>query len=163
MNLSDYEYLMSLALDQAEKAYDRNEVPVGAIITNQDGKILSRAYNLKECEHNPCGHAEILAILNAAKKIQSWRLINCHLVVTLEPCLMCLAASLQARLSRITFGAYDSKGGSLSLNYNFYKDQRLNHSLAIVGGIHHYECSRIMGRFFKEKRAFYKSSKPWPI
>ena len=154
MDIQDGEYLMALALEQAEKAYRYDEVPVGAVLTDSEGKILSQAHNLREYTCNPCGHAEILAMWEAAKLLKSWRLENCRLFVTLEPCLMCLGAALQARIGMIGFGAYDPKGGALSLNYNAYKDKRLNHSIAIVGGIRHYQCGDLLSRFFKEKRHF---------
>ena len=157
MNIADYEYLMGTALGLAEKAYRQDEVPVGALIIDGDRKIVSRAHNEKETKNNPCGHAEILAMVDAAKQLKSWRLNDCELVVTLEPCPMCLAAAVQGRLRRVIFGAYDSKGGCLSLNYNFHKDSRLNHSLAVIGGIRHYECGSLLSQFFREKRHLYKT------
>ena len=159
MDIRDGEYLMALALEQAEKAYRRNEVPVGAVLTDSQGKILSGAHNLRDQTCNPCGHAEILVILEAAKLLKSWRLEGCRLFVTLEPCPMCLGTALQARIETIVFGAYDPKGGALSLNYNFYKDERLNHSIAMVGGVRHYQCADILSRFFKEKRHLKRASR----
>ena len=158
IDIKDGEYLMGLALEQAEKAYRCDEVPVGAVLTDRTGKILSKTCNLREQTVNPCGHAEILAICEAAKLLKSWRLTGCRLFVTLEPCLMCLGAALQSRLEMIGFGAYDPKGGALSLNYNFYQDKRLNHALAMVGGIRHYQCADLLSRFFKEKRHFKRAS-----
>ena len=152
IDIGDGEYLMGLALEQAEKAYRIGEVPVGAVMTDSCGKILSQSHNLREKTGNPCGHAEILAILATAKLLNSWRLTGCRLFVTLEPCPMCLGAALQSRLEMIGFGAYDPKGGSLSLNYNFYKDPRLNHSVAMVGGLRHYQCANLLSHFFQEKR-----------
>ena len=158
IDVRDGEYLMMLALEQAEKAYRCNEVPVGAVLTNADGKILSSTHNIREQTCNPCGHAEILAILEASQLLKSWRLKGCRLFVTLEPCPMCLGAILQSRMEMVVFGAYDPKGGALSLNYNFYKDERLNHSVAIVGGIRHYQCADMLSKFFKEKRHFKRAS-----
>ena len=158
MDIKDGEYLMALALEQAEKAYRCDEVPVGAVLTDSRGKILSRTHNLREQTCNPCGHAEILAIQEAAKLSKSWRLQGCRLFVTLEPCPMCLGAVLQARIEMVGFGTYDSKGGALSLNYNLYKDKRLNHSISLVGGICHYRCADLLSRFFKEKRHFKRAS-----
>lgn len=154
----DQLWLMDEALVEAEKAFREDEVPIGAVIVDPNGVILSRAHNLKEKNHNPCGHAEILAITEAAKKIGNWRLLNCSLFVTLEPCPMCLSAMIQARIGVLYFGAYDPKGGSLSLNYNFYKDQKLNHSFGVVGGIRHFECSRLLSTFFREKRLNYNKN-----
>ena len=146
---------MGVALSLAEQAYRQNEVPVGAVITNPDGKIISKAHNSRERDHNPCGHAELLAMVEAAKTLKSWRLVGCEVVVTLEPCPMCLAAALQGRISRIIFGAYDPKGGAISLNYKLHQDPRLNHSLRLVGGIRHYQCGKLLSQFFKEKRHLY--------
>jgi tRNA(adenine34) deaminase len=157
-NFQDQLWLMDEAILEAEKAYREDEVPIGAVITDSSGAILSRAHNLKEKLYNPCGHAEILAISEAAKKIANWRLIDCSLFVNLEPCPMCLSAMIQARIGSLYFGAYDPKGGSLSLNYNFYKDQKLNHTFAVVGGLRHFECSRLLSRFFREKRNSYNKS-----
>ncbi len=149
---------MDEALIEAEKAYRIDEVPIGAVIVDSNGAILSRSHNLKEKVFNPCGHAEILAIVEAAKKIKNWRLKECSIYVTLEPCPMCLNAMVQARIEKLYFGAYDSKGGSLSLNYNFYKDQKLNHSFSVVGGVRHFECSKLLSQFFREKRVNYNKS-----
>ena len=154
----DQLWLMDEALIEAEKAYRQDEVPVGAVVVDSSGAILSRAHNAKEKNNNPCGHAEVLAITDAAKKINNWRLINCSIFVTLEPCPMCLSAMIQARIGILYFGAYDSKGGSLSLNYNFYKDKKLNHSFSVVGGLRHFECSRLISNFFREKRANYNKN-----
>lgn len=154
----DQLWLMDEALIEAEKAYWHDEVPIGAVVVDSSGVVLSRAHNIKEKGHNPCGHAEILAIVEAAKRLNNWRLMDCSLYVTLEPCPMCLNAMIQARIGTLYFGAYDPKGGSLSLNYNFYKDDRLNHSFAVVGGLRHFECSRLISRFFREKRANYNKS-----
>lgn len=154
-NISDHLWLMDEALKEAHKAYREDEVPIGAIVVDSTGAIISRAHNQKEKVHNPCGHAEILAITEACKKINNWRLLNCSLYVTLEPCPMCLGALVQARISRLYFGAYDTKGGALSLNYNLHKDQKLNHSFPVLGGLRHFECSKLLSTFFKEKRVFY--------
>lgn len=154
-NVTDQLWLMDEALKEAEKAYREDEVPIGAVVVNDKGNILARAHNEKEKVFNPCGHAEIIAITEACKKIGNWRLSNCAVYVTLEPCPMCLSAMIQARIGKLFFGAYDPKGGALSLNYNFYKDQKLNHSFPVLGGLRHFECSRLLSTFFKEKRTNY--------
>ena len=158
LSITDQLWLMEEALIEADKAYREDEVPIGAVIVNAEGIIIAKAHNKKEKINNPCGHAEILAITEAAKKIGNWRLINCSLLVTLEPCPMCLSAMIQARIGTLYFGAYDPKGGSLSLNYNFYKDQKLNHSFPVIGGVRHFECSKLLSQFFREKRANYIKS-----
>ncbi len=158
-SLHDDIYLMNLALEAAEDAYDMNEVPIGAVIVSESGEILSKSHNIKEKDNNPCGHAEIIAIKDACQKIESWRLIGCRIYVTLEPCPMCLSAIGHARLGQCIFGAYDLKGGALSLGYNLYKDKRLNHTFSIAGGLQHYRCSSLLSKFFREKRDQHKNYK----
>ncbi len=152
LNLSDHFWFMRSAIEEAEKAWKEGEVPIGAVIVNAKGDVIAKAHNLKESAFNPCGHAEILAIQEAAKKLTDWRLTNCTLYVTLEPCPMCLSAIGQARLKEVVFGAYDAKGGALSLGYPLHKDTRLNHRFALMGGVLHFECSKILSQFFKERR-----------
>lgn len=147
--------MMDEALIEAFKAYREDEVPIGAVVVGPERTILSRAHNQKEKANNPCGHAEILAITEAAKKINNWRLVDCSIYVTLEPCPMCLSALVQSRIGNLFFGAYDAKGGALSLNYNFYKDRKLNHPFPVLGGLRHFECSKILSTFFREKRQSY--------
>ncbi len=149
---------MACALEEAEKAYQRYEVPVGAVLVGPDGKELIRASNVKESDNDPCGHAEIIAIREAAKILKSWRLLGTTLYVTLEPCPMCFAAMVQARIEQVVFGAYDPKGGALSLGYNLHKDKRLNHRFQVMGGVRHYECSKIISNFFKENRQEHKKN-----
>ena len=140
------------ALIEAETAAAEDEVPVGAVIYDQTGKIIGRGHNRREQDHCPTAHAEILAINEAAKNLQSWRLIDCTLVVTLEPCPMCLAACQQARLSQVYYGATDPKGGAICLGYKLHEDVRTNHRFSVT-----YEetddCRKILQKFFKSKRA----------
>lgn len=152
LNLSDHFWFMRSAVEEAEKAWKGGEVPIGALIVDDNGVVISRAHNLKESVSNPCGHAEIIAIQEAAKKKADWRLTDCTLYVTLEPCPMCLSAIGQARIKQVIFGAYDSKGGAISLGYPLHKDLRLNHRFGVMGGVLHFECSRILSQFFKERR-----------
>jgi tRNA(adenine34) deaminase len=147
---------MGLALEQADHAYKLGEVPVGAVVVSSEGKIISQAHNLKETTHAPCSHAEILALNSAGKELQNWRLLNCTLVVTLEPCLMCLSAMVHARIKQLVFGAYDPKAGALSLGYRIHDESKLNHRFSVVGGWNHYESSRLLSRFFKERRMGYQ-------
>ncbi|GAB4405698.1 MAG: tRNA adenosine(34) deaminase TadA [Bacteriovoracaceae bacterium] len=144
---------MKLALEQAERAYKKGEVPVGAILVAADGKVISSTYNQKEESKNPIGHAELLALQAASGSFDSWRRLGCTLYVTLEPCTMCLGGLVQARVSRLVFGAYDKKAGALSLGYFLQTDSRLNHSFEVVGGVLHYECSKMLSQFFKERRS----------
>jgi tRNA(adenine34) deaminase len=159
MSFTDDLWNMSLALEESEKAYKIDEVPIGAVIVDENEKVLAKTYNLKEQTHDPLGHAEILAIKAAAKVISNWRLSGCTLYVTCEPCPMCLAAMVQARIKTLVFGAYDPKGGALSLGYDLYKDERLNHKFIVQGGLRGFECSKLLSQFFKEKRADFNRKK----
>jgi tRNA(adenine34) deaminase len=147
---------MSMALEQAELAYKAQEVPVGAVLVSPEGEVLSKHFNLKESQFNPTAHAELLVMQEAAKKLQNWRLSDCVLYVTLEPCPMCLTGMVQSRIKQCVFGAYDPKGGALSLGYHLHNDKRLNHQFSIMGGIKHFECSKILSQFFKERRTGYR-------
>lgn len=141
---------MNKALVLAQKAASQDEVPVGAIVIRQ-GKIIGRGYNRREQRQDPCSHAEIEAIRSAARKIGSWRLEGCELVVTLEPCPMCLAACQQARLMRVTYGAQDPKGGALALGYRLHEDVRTHHRFE-VREEPTAECGEVLSRFFRAKR-----------
>lgn len=147
---------MNIALEEAELAYKVWEVPVGAVLVSPEGNIISRKFNLKETHFNPTGHAEILCLEDGGKKLKNWRLSDCTLYVTLEPCPMCLSAMVQSRLKQCVFGAYDSKGGALSLGYHLHQDKRLNHQFSVLGGVKHFECSKLLSQFFKERRSNYK-------
>lgn len=159
LTLKDYEWAMGIALKEAELAAKKNEVPIGACVLAPDGKVLSSASNFKEAPNDPTGHAEILAIKEASKLLSSWRLLDCTLVVTLEPCVMCMGALWQSRIKKLVFGAYDSKGGAISLGYKLHKDKRFNHNFSVIGGIRHYECSKILSNFFKQRRSNYNFKK----
>ena len=154
--IQDHMWFMNIALEEAELAYKASEVPVGAVLVSPTGAILSKKFNLKETHFNPIAHAEILCLEEAGKKIQNWRLSDCTLYVTLEPCPMCLSAMVQSRLKQCIFGAYDSKGGALSLGYHLHQDERLNHQFSVLGGVKHFECSRLLSQFFKERRGSFK-------
>lgn len=145
------EYWMRQALGLAEKAASRDEVPVGAILV-QDGKILASGYNLRETLHTPLGHAEMLSLQRASKKLGAWRLVNTTLYVTLEPCLMCAGAIIQARVPRLVYGTRDPKGGAVHSLYQVCQDSRLNHQLEITEGVLAEKCSQILKDFFKKKR-----------
>ena len=153
-NIDSY---FEIALRLAEDAFYEEEVPVGAVVLSKHGEIISEAYNLKEKTNDVTAHAEIIALKKASEKLGSWRLNECSLIVTLEPCPMCLSAILQSRISSLYFGAYDTKGGALSLGYDFPFDNRLNHRFNVYGGFKHYECSTLLSKFFRAKRKNYKS------
>ncbi len=143
---------MQLALAEAHKADSTDEVPVGAIIVNSVGKILSKSGNLRETLKSTIAHAEMITLHRACKKLDSWRLTGCTLYVTLEPCFMCAGALVQSRLSRVVFGAADPKGGALCSLAELGSDSRLNHQFAVTGGILATDCSKILKDFFKKKR-----------
>lgn len=155
-SIKDHLWFMDLALEEADLAFRGQEVPVGAVLVSASGEILSKSHNVKERNFNPTGHAEILCLTEGAKKAKNWRLTDCTLYVTLEPCPMCLSAMVQSRVKLCVFGAYDSKGGALNLGYNLHQDKRLNHQFSVIGGIRHFECSKILSQFFKERRNSYK-------
>ncbi len=156
---SDDLWHMDSAIREAERAYSIDEVPIGAVIVDPHGQVLAETHNLKERTNNPLGHAELLAIREACEQLKNWRLEECTLYVTLEPCPMCLAAMVQSRIGRLVFGAYDPKGGAISLGYDLYKDERLNHSFEVIGGVKHHPCSKLLSTFFKSKRTTYKKFK----
>ncbi len=142
---------MTQALNLAQQAKNIGEVPVGALII-KDGEIIGKGFNRKETQNQVIQHAEINAIIEASTHLASWRLLDCDLFVTLEPCLMCAGAIYQARLRSVTFGAFDPKGGACGSLYNIHKDERLNHRFQVFSGIMEKECSLILKEFFQEKR-----------
>ncbi len=147
---TDHDF-MKIALNEAQAAYDCGEVPVGAVIV-QEGRILAQAHNTPIVKNDPSAHAEILAMRRAAQTAGNYRLIGAALYVTLEPCVMCAGAIVQARLARVIFGARDPKNGAVVSLYNILTDERLNHQVQITEGILQEECGEILGRFFRQKR-----------
>lgn len=142
---------MSLAIKEAFKAKDLDEVPVGAIIV-KDNKVISKGYNLREKDNSVISHAEINAIKKANKKLKSWRLEECTLYVTLEPCIMCAGAIIQSRFKRVVFGTRDPKGGAFVSSIDVQKADNLNWKVEITEGVLQEECSLILKEYFKEKR-----------
>lgn len=142
---------MKEAIKQAKKAAQKDEVPIGCVIVKDD-QIIARAYNKREMKQCSTAHAEILAIEKACKKLGSWRLEDCDLYVTLEPCPMCSGAIIQSRIRNVIFGAYDPKGGCMGSNMNINDVRGFNHYPDIEGGLLQDECSRLLKEFFKAKR-----------
>lgn len=142
---------MKIALEEAQVAYCRGEVPVGAVLV-LEGNILARTHNSPIMRNDPTAHAEILALRQAGEKFGNYRLTGAELYVTLEPCIMCAGAIIQARISRVIFGARDPKCGAAVSLYNILADKRLNHQVEITEGILPEECGEIISRFFQEKR-----------
>ena len=143
-------YYMKYALKEAKKAYEIGEIPVGCVIVYND-KIIARAYNKRENNNISTAHAEILAINKACKKLNSWRLEDCDIYITLEPCVMCAGAIIQSRIKNCYYGAYDYRFGAHKSIINLF-DVKFNHNVNIYGGILEDECSKIIKDFFKELR-----------
>jgi len=151
MTKSIHQEMIKRALQLAWEAYNQEEVPVGALIVLKD-KIIVRAYNEKEKLKDPTSHAEILAIREACRYLQSWHLDGATLYVTLEPCPMCAYASIQARLKRVVFGAYDPKAGAAGSVVNLFEKNLFNHNVELIGGILEKECAIVLKEFFKNRR-----------
>lgn len=147
----DDERFMRIALEQAEAAAAADEAPVGAIVVS-GGRILGSARNEREALRDPTAHAEMIAITQAASALQSWRLENCTLYVTLEPCPMCAGAIVLARIPRVVFGALDPKGGAVRSLYRLLEDERLNHRVDVVEGVLAAPCGQVLSDFFRAKR-----------
>ena len=146
------EKFMKEALKGAKKAYDIEEVPVGAVIV-KDGKVVARAYNTKESKNMATNHAEILAIEKACKKLGSWRLLDCEMYVTLEPCAMCTGAILNARIKKLYIGTPDPKTGACGSVLNLLEDYKFNHKVIVEKNILQEECEKILKDFFKHLRS----------
>ena len=146
------EYWMELALQQAKEAGQKGEVPVGAVLIGKEG-LLAAAGNNPIGLADPSAHAEILVIRHAARHLQNYRLPETTLYVTLEPCIMCMGALIQARIDRLVYGAADPKTGAAASVYTIGTDRRLNHALAITGGILANECGELLRNFFKKRRS----------
>ena len=149
---SEYEAAMRVALEQAELAAVAGDVPVGAVVLHK-GKIIAARHNEREVTNDPTAHAEVLALRDAARVLETWHLDECTLVVTLEPCIMCAGALLNARLKTLVFGAADLKAGATSSLYNVCSDPRLNHNPEVVNGVFHDESAVLLKNFFELKRA----------
>ena len=145
---------MKQALKEAKKAYEKLEVPVGAVIV-KDGKIIARAHNLKETKKDTTNHAEILAIKKASKKLDSWRLLDCEMYVTLEPCAMCAGAIIQSRIKKIYIGTLDEKTGAAGSVLNVF-EYPFNHQVEVEKGILKENCENILKDFFKMLRKYKK-------
>ena len=140
-------HYMEFALEEAARAGEKWEIPVGAVVVCR-GRVIARAHNRREELQSPTAHAEITVLESASSALGSWRLNDCALYVTLEPCIMCVGAILQARISRLVFGCADPKGGAVESLYRLCEDPRLNHHPAVTRGVLEGECGRILSEFF---------------
>lgn len=145
------EKFMLVAIEEALKAQKKDEVPIGAVIV-LNGKVIAKSHNLMEKKQLATSHAEILAINKACKKLKSWRLLDCEMYVTLEPCPMCAGAIANARMKKVYFGAYEPKSGSAESKYKILSESGLNHTVEYCGGVLEEQCSKILKEYFKKKR-----------
>ena len=153
--MENKEKFMKEALKEAKKAYDKLELPVGAVIV-KDGKIIARAHNLKETKYDTTKHAEILAIQKASKKLETWRLLDCEMYVTLEPCSMCAGALINSRIKKLYIGTMDEKTGAAGSVLNLFEDYTFNHKVEVEKGIMKEECESLLKDFFKMLRKMKK-------
>jgi len=149
--MSDERRFMGIALEEARKAFEEDEVPVGAAVVFE-GRVVGRGHNQKESSGDPTAHAEVLAIRRAAESLGRWRLSGCTLYVTLEPCPMCVGAMISARLDRLVFGCTDDKAGAAVTLYDLARDTRMNHQLEVASGVMAEEAARLLKDFFRRKR-----------
>lgn len=160
--MTDEDY-MRMALDEARRAAEMDEVPIGAVVVyapvdpatrrpTAEPRVIARACNLRETTRDPAGHAEFLALKQAARVLDAWRLTGCTAYVTLEPCIMCAGLMHQARIDRCVYGASDRKAGALGTLYSVNADERLNHTFEAVPGVLEEECAALLKEFFKNKR-----------
>ena len=148
----DYQNLMQQALALANQAARFDDVPVGALVVNDQGEIIGVGENLREKNNDPTAHAEIVAIKNAAQKIGNWRLDDLTMVVTLEPCAMCAGAIVQTRMKRLVFGAFDEKAGAVGSIWDVVRDPRALTKIEVISGVLEKECAQVLTNFFKGKR-----------
>ncbi|MBU8568177.1 tRNA adenosine(34) deaminase TadA [Virgibacillus pantothenticus] len=145
------EHMMKIAIQEAKQAAEQGEVPIGALIA-YDNEVIATAHNLRETTQSTLAHAELLAIQQANEKIGSWRLEDCTLYVTLEPCPMCAGAIVQSRIKRVVYGAYDPKAGCAGTLFNLLDDARFNHQVDVTAGVLEKECANLLKDFFKRLR-----------
>ena len=150
-DLNPHPFYMQKALEQARIAESMDEVPIGAVVVHQ-GRLIGAAHNQRQMLHDPTAHAEMLAITQAAEALGDWRLLDCALYVTLEPCPMCAGAIVNARIPLVIFGATDPKAGAVSSLFQLLNDKRLNHRCEVVSGVLDIECSEILTSFFRRQR-----------
>lgn len=149
--MEEHEQWMQEAISEALKAETIHEVPIGAVIVHE-GRIIGRGHNLRETSMDPTAHAEMIAIREASEYLRAWRLLNCTLYVTLEPCPMCAGAIVQSRILRVVYGTIDSKAGCAGTLMNLLQEDRFNHRVEVINGILREECSSLLTSFFRKLR-----------
>lgn len=149
--MQNNEELMRLALDVARIAPQTGDIPVGAIVINSDGVVIGKGFNEREANNDPTAHAEVVAIRNAANRLQKSRLDGCTLIVTLEPCAMCAGAIAQSRISKVVFGAWDEKAGAVGSVWDVLRDPRSIFKVEVAAGVLEKECAELLTDFFKDK------------
>ena len=149
---------MAEAIAEAERARDKGEVPIGAVLVH-DSRIVGRGHNLRETSNDPTTHAEMVVIRQAAEELDSWRLLDTTLYVTLEPCVMCMGAIILARIPRLVYACRDARAGAVGSIYDLSSDRRFNHAVEVTEGVLANECSLLLKDFFKELRAGKKTAK----
>lgn len=149
--MDHHEHWMREAIAEAKLAEQLGEVPIGAVIV-RDGHVIGRGHNLRETNQDPTAHAEIIAIREAAAKLGAWRLLDCTLYVTLEPCPMCAGALVQSRIPTVVYGANDPKAGCAGTLMNLLQEDRFNHQVEVMGGVLQEECGRLLTNFFRKLR-----------
>lgn len=150
---------MELAFAQAELAQAQNEVPIGAVILDQNGKLIGAGYNRRELDEDATQHAEMIAIREACKKLNSWRLNDCNLFVTLEPCPMCAGAIINSRLANVFYGAFDPKAGAAGSTIDLFTVEKFNHHPQVYGGLYKEHASQLLKDFFRQIRQKQKQAK----
>ncbi|MGV3564511.1 MAG: tRNA adenosine(34) deaminase TadA [Nocardioides sp.] len=153
MRHEDWADPMRAALAEARAALATGDVPIGALVLEADGRVLGRGRNVREADADPTGHAEVVALREAARARGEWRLTGCTLVVTLEPCTMCAGAAVLSRVDRVVFAAYDEKAGAVGSLWDVVRDRRLNHRPEVLAGVLAEESSALLAEFFAEQRA----------
>jgi tRNA(adenine34) deaminase len=148
----EYDVAMRAALQEARRAHESGDVPVGAVVLDATGSVIGRGHNVRERDGDPTAHAELVAVRRAAENLGEWRLSGCTLVVTLEPCTMCAGAIVLSRLDRLVFGAFDAKAGAVGSLWDVVRDRRLNHRPEVVGGVLADECAALLDDFFAHQR-----------
>ena len=154
MNDNDY---MGLALDEARKAYDLGEIPIGAVLV-MDGQVVAKGHNMREIWHDATAHAEIIVIREACRSLKRWRLTGATLYVTIEPCPMCAGALVMSRIDRLVYGSSDYKAGAVESIFNIVQNDALNHSMVVASGVRSDECAEIMRDFFRSRRKSKKNA-----